>query len=295
MLTVLCPLSNYHSSLTIQGMTSATKELTGDIGPRLLTREQAAKFTGLQPKTLDNWRSAGKGPKWRKLGGSIRYSIDDLIFLGQFMPFRWRDDCMSWTDGGRAATAVEIVSRARISDVWVALGGDQPKRGRAPAFYRDGDNPEAVSLDDRRGVWYDYRDNVGGGVLALIQRVRCCRSREALHWLACHFGISVPRDTPPGIRRQWQREGDERRAAHWWGIGAAALAEEALSDERLLNRADMTRLLGIVRTGGAVLLAEYRAWRVALPAMTRALTWAGRRSEVRIQRLLAEYIAGVVT
>jgi len=68
-------------------------------------------------------------------------------------------------------TATDIIARTRISAVWVALGGDQPKHGRARAFYRGGDNPDAVARDDGRGVGYDFRDRVGGGSLDLIQDV----------------------------------------------------------------------------------------------------------------------------
>ena len=30
------------------------------------------------PKTLANWRSAGAGPKWKKLRNKVRYLGDDL-------------------------------------------------------------------------------------------------------------------------------------------------------------------------------------------------------------------------
>ena len=29
-------------------------------------------------KTLANWRSAGRGPRWSKLGGAVRYCGSDL-------------------------------------------------------------------------------------------------------------------------------------------------------------------------------------------------------------------------
>jgi predicted site-specific integrase-resolvase len=45
---------------------------------RYQTEAEAADFLGLAQKTLSRWRWAGKGPAYRKFGGSVRYSIDDL-------------------------------------------------------------------------------------------------------------------------------------------------------------------------------------------------------------------------
>jgi predicted DNA-binding transcriptional regulator AlpA len=44
-----------------------------------LTREQVAKRLQLDPKTLANWASAGKGPKCIRLcGGPVRYPIAEF-------------------------------------------------------------------------------------------------------------------------------------------------------------------------------------------------------------------------
>lgn len=32
----------------------------------------------LSHRTLANWRSAGQGPRFRKIGGRVRYALDDL-------------------------------------------------------------------------------------------------------------------------------------------------------------------------------------------------------------------------
>jgi hypothetical protein len=78
----------------------------------------------------------------------------------------------------------EVINTRSITEVWIALGGPPPKRGRARAFFRDGDNPFAVSLKDSKGAWFDHRDGVGGGVLDLIQQVRGCDRHSAFCWLA---------------------------------------------------------------------------------------------------------------
>lgn len=47
--------------------------------PALLTEREAASFLRLAPATLARWRWRGdRGPRWRKLGGAVRYSMGDL-------------------------------------------------------------------------------------------------------------------------------------------------------------------------------------------------------------------------
>lgn len=104
----------------------------------------------------------------------------------------------------------EITSRVRISEVYVALGGQPPKRGRARAFWRGGDGQNVV-LNDKKGVWFDFRDNQGGGILHLIQRILNCDRKAALKWLSEYSGIPLAQDPPwtEAERREWAR----RRAA----------------------------------------------------------------------------------
>lgn len=47
--------------------------------PAYLNREQAAAFLHIRPKTLTNWASQGKGPKFRKpTARMVLYAIEDL-------------------------------------------------------------------------------------------------------------------------------------------------------------------------------------------------------------------------
>lgn len=53
------------------------------IPPRPLgTRDEVAKFLRVTTKTLDNWRRAGEGPPWHRLGegrdASVRYFWDEV-------------------------------------------------------------------------------------------------------------------------------------------------------------------------------------------------------------------------
>ena len=45
---------------------------------RLLTREEAAARLSLRPQTLAAWSSQSRGPRYMKLGKSVRYRQSDL-------------------------------------------------------------------------------------------------------------------------------------------------------------------------------------------------------------------------
>ena len=117
---------------------------------------------------------------------------------------------------GDVVTVTDIVVARPISEIWVAIGGDPPRHGRARAFYRRGDNPQAVSINDAKGTWFDYRDNVGGGVLALIQRTLACDRVHALRWLSNLVGLPLDnRKFTPAERRVYrERMAQADRLAH---------------------------------------------------------------------------------
>lgn len=54
-----------------------TPNLTG-LPPRFLRTPEAARFLSLSGRTLEKHRTYGTGPAYRKLGGRVVYSIDDL-------------------------------------------------------------------------------------------------------------------------------------------------------------------------------------------------------------------------
>ncbi len=45
---------------------------------RYLRTPEAARFLGLSGRTLEKHRTYGTGPAYRKLGGRVVYSLDDL-------------------------------------------------------------------------------------------------------------------------------------------------------------------------------------------------------------------------
>jgi predicted DNA-binding transcriptional regulator AlpA len=50
-----------------------------NLPPRLLRAKEAAGFLGISQRTLEKHRTYGTGPTYRKIGGRIVYSIDDLM------------------------------------------------------------------------------------------------------------------------------------------------------------------------------------------------------------------------
>jgi excisionase family DNA binding protein len=46
--------------------------------PRLLRTSEAARYLGLSNRTLERHRNLGTGPTYRKLGGTVLYTLDDL-------------------------------------------------------------------------------------------------------------------------------------------------------------------------------------------------------------------------
>lgn len=60
--------------------------------PRYLRTPDAARFLGISIRTMEKHRTYGTGPIYRKIGGRIVYSIDDL---------------QAWTDDGIRKSASE--------------------------------------------------------------------------------------------------------------------------------------------------------------------------------------------
>ena len=45
---------------------------------KLLTQAEVREITGLSDSTLERWRREGKGPRFVRIGRSIRYKVSDL-------------------------------------------------------------------------------------------------------------------------------------------------------------------------------------------------------------------------
>jgi hypothetical protein len=175
-----------------------------------------------------------------------------------------------------------------ITTIWPELGGGRLRRTRGKAFWRGGDG-HSIALDPAKGVWYDHRDGRGGGVLELVMVALQCDQRSALQWLESNCGLESRRALSAEERRQHRRE---RANAEHFGIAAKALAEEVLEQLRSCDpsRVDFNPLLSAIRTGGAALIDEYRAWLDTRPKLTQAMVQAGASSQARVQRRLALYL-----
>lgn len=56
----------------------STRDLLTDPGDMLLTEAQASRFLRVAARTLQAWRYRGGGPRFVKLGRSVRYRRSDL-------------------------------------------------------------------------------------------------------------------------------------------------------------------------------------------------------------------------
>jgi len=45
---------------------------------RFLTEEELGPILGIKVRTLQRWRLIGAGPRFRKLGGAVRYDESDV-------------------------------------------------------------------------------------------------------------------------------------------------------------------------------------------------------------------------
>jgi predicted site-specific integrase-resolvase len=45
---------------------------------KLISANELASRWGLAPRTLESWRSQGRGPAYLKIGGRVQYRQDDI-------------------------------------------------------------------------------------------------------------------------------------------------------------------------------------------------------------------------
>ena len=68
--------------------------------PRLMNEHRAAEYLAVKVATLRRWRWAGRGPRFIKIGGAVRYDPADLA---EFIEAGRRN---STSDPGPSAEAV---------------------------------------------------------------------------------------------------------------------------------------------------------------------------------------------
>ena len=70
-------MSVSHQALLVSPASTDTQGT--DNVPRHLTQRQLAKRWEKSEASLERWRSLGIGPKFLKLGGQIRYRLEDVL------------------------------------------------------------------------------------------------------------------------------------------------------------------------------------------------------------------------
>jgi hypothetical protein len=199
-------------------------------------------------------------------------------------------------------TVAQLIDQTPITTVWRALGGEEIQHGRGQAFWRDGDGRN-VSLNDDRGVWYDYRDSVGGGKLDLIQHVRGGSRADAVRWLADCLGVAS--DGAPLSREDRRRYAQARehapeiaQAATLWHTERCGELDEFKREA--LERDDMLALMAAAREHHllSILVPEgivraYLDARRKWPERTAALVANGQRwtqwTEAAVVALIAQW------
>lgn len=190
------------------------------------------------------------------------------------------------------------LSSVHILDVWRALGGPEPKRGRAPAWWRDGDNPQAVSLNEEKGCWHDFREHSGGGVLALVKTVLNCDQATALRWLEGQGLIKGRTFTPEDRREYALRTEVAEAAAHAIENWRDALTLE-LNGRKLTaaSRGDYAALAFVapicntLENGSAEeVVREFIRQQAGNPSEVARLVAAGQESALEGQRITADVV-----
>lgn len=200
------------------------------------------------------------------------------------------------------ASANEIVAHARITEVYLRLGGEL-WHGRGTAFWRRGDGFN-VSFDNECCLWHDFTTDEGGGVLDLICRALEVSRQEALRWLADQIGMRLD-DKPPS--EQWRQEKEllDRNLpdAKQWKRGIVNLTEDllrslklALVDKNLPQPEigeiyDVEQMLARLKTLKDIgLVKEFLSWKAEMPAYTTGIIHAVRQREYIEQRALKAYV-----
>ena len=67
---------------TATSLTRSTQEAINTLSPgdrRVLNENELAQRWGVSPKTLQRWRSEGRGPRYLKLSKRVGYPVDAVI------------------------------------------------------------------------------------------------------------------------------------------------------------------------------------------------------------------------
>ena len=86
----------------------------------------------------------------------------------------------------------EIKSRANCIRFVEDVFGERISDGRCRAVWRNGTNPQSVSVSEKE--WYDFSEEVGGGILELCAKTKFGGDiQQAQNWLGDWLGLEPKR------------------------------------------------------------------------------------------------------
>lgn len=194
-----------------------------------------------------------------------------------------------------SGTEVAIYYALRVLDL-----RQRGKRWRGPCPIHGGKH-DSFSVDPETGLWRCWSVcGRGGDIIALEITLTGVPWREAVEAVEQIIGRNLI--DRPATRAEWravaerrERERREIRAAEFFRIAAASVAQQILNDElseTVPERYDPTQLLLHLRDADTTaLLAIYREFRAREPRLTAALVYAGDRAWQRLCTRLARFIA----
>lgn len=102
-----------------------------------------------------------------------------------------------------------------ISSIARDLGAPAIKDDRCAAWYRGGNNPRSLKLDDAKACVYDFGKQEGGGILWLVSKALSGDRHESVEWLRTQYGTSRPNSAQRQQRYQVDATAESLAAWRW--------------------------------------------------------------------------------
>ena len=177
------------------------------------------------------------------------------------------------------------LSDVSINVVWERLGGGPLRGSRGKAFWRRGDSL-SVSINPAKGSWFDFRDDLGGGVLKLVETALGCDTGAALGWLEQNCGLDPRRPLSRAERFKHVSRIHDLQNAEYFRRAVVIIAEQILEDLPF----DSPERLGLTLMIQAPPEDSYQYFRLSYPKFAAGLVLAGKRDWDRRCELLARFI-----
>jgi hypothetical protein len=192
-----------------------------------------------------------------------------------------------------SASEVAMYYTSRVSDL-----RQRGKRWRGPCPIHRG-KQDNFSVNSETGLWRCWSVcGRGGDIIALEVALTGAAWREAVAEVEHIIGRNLidrpaTRSGRRALAERREREQGEMRAAEFFRIAAASMAERVLAElpDAVPERFVPTQLLLSLRASHDSALAVYRDFREREPELTAALVYAGERTWERMCTRLARFVA----